>query len=369
MNDVNLAQDIYSDAQIQKMLRKDRTIRFEYLVRNQYNETIGALSNATGSISYDSTQGIMRTCNITAKRSELLDLTSVDNRIVPYFCLLAPNGHWLKWPLGVFIINPSAILQNKSMYITIEGFELSEIANAVKLENTLTCKAGSVYTSLITQRIASLYDYYSVTPNEMLTRPSDIEYEIGTTELDTINAMLNSINYYPLHFDEYGKALAIPYEFPENRSVQMEYSADNQSIIYDGVLQSTDLFSIPNRFVRYTNDSDSPMLRSVYTVEDAHIPSSTTARGRVITDVQSVQDIATQGSLDSYTRRAANNASQKTEVLEFTTALMPGHGFKNCLHVRCEDAGIDSKYIEYAWSMDLIVGGKMNHRCYKAVNV
>lgn len=368
MSEINLAQDIYTDAQVQKMLRKDRTIKFEYIIRNQYNETIGSLTNASGSISYDSSQGIMRTCRIRAKSSELISLASVDNRIVPYFCILAPNKHWLKYPLGVFIINPSSILQNKTTYIEVEGYDLGEIANDVKLENTLTCHAGAVYTSLITQRVASLYDMYSVEVDETLTRPNDIEYEIGTSELDTINAMLNSINYYPLHFDENGKAIAEPYMFPEHRNVEMTYLADANSIIYDGISQSTDLFSIPNRFIRYTNDADSPMLRAVYTVEDANIPSSTTARGRIITDVQEVKDIATQGSLESFTRRAAVNASQQTEYLQFTTALMPGHGFKNCIHVRCEDAGIDDKYIEYAWDMDLSVGGRMTHQCYKAVS-
>lgn len=369
MIDIDLSQDIYSNEQVQKMLRRDRTIKFEYLIRNQYNRTIGALSNATGSIAFDSSQGIMRTCMITAKKSELLSLSSVDNRIVPYFCILAPNGHWLKYPLGVFIINPSSILNNKSTYITVAGYDLGEIANDVKLENTLTCRAGDVYTSLITNRIGSLYTNYEVVVDSSLTRPSDIEYEIGTTELDTINAMLDSINYYPLFFDENGKAHAEPYIFPEQRRIQMEYSADNQSIIFDGVQQSTDLFSIPNRYVRYTNDSDSPALRSVYTVTDANIPSSTTRRGRVITDVQEVSDIATQASLDSYTRRAAITGSQQTEYLNFSTALMPGHGYKNCIHVRCEDADIDGKYIETAWNMDLSVGGTMTHQCYKAVNV
>lgn len=312
----------------------------------------------------------MRTCQISAKKSELLDLSSVDNRIVPYFCVLAPNGHWLKYPLGVFIINPASVLQNKAEYITVAGYDLAEIANAMKLTNTVTVPRNSVITSYILQRVTSCgYTNYEIQADEDLKRPSDIEYEIGSTELDTINAMLNSINYFPIYFDENGKAICEPYVFPESRRIQIEYSSDNMSIMHDGVARSTDLFTIPNKFVRYTNDSDSPMLRSEYTVTDENIPSSTTRRGRVITDVQEVSDIATQASLDALTRRAAINMSQATEQLVFTTALMPGHGYKNCIHVRCEDAGIDDKYIETAWDMDLRVGGAMTHTCYKAVNI
>lgn len=368
MKEIDLSQDIYSDSEVNQILKRDRTVKFEYMIRNQYNQTIGSLSNATGSISFDSSQGIMRTCNLTAKRSELITLSSVDSRIVPYFCVLAPNGHWLKYPLGVFIINPSSILQNKTEYITVEGYDLAEIANAMKLTNTVTCQKNSIITSHISQRVSAIYTNYEIETDSNLKRPSDIEYEIGMTELDTINQMLNSINYYPMYFDENGKAICEPYEFPETRKIQLEYSADNQSILHDGIKRSTDLFKIPNKFVRYTNDSDSPKLRSEYTVTDATIPSSTTARGRIITDVEAVSDIATQASLDSLTRRAAITKSQTTEELVFTTAIMPGHGYKNCIHVRCEEAGIDGKYIESSWEMDLEVGGVMTHTCYKAVN-
>lgn len=368
MKDIDLSQDIYSNDEVQKFLRSDRTVKYEYLIRNQYNQTIGSLSNATGSISFDSTREIMRTCNITAKKSELLKLSSVDNRIVPYFCILAPNGHWLKYPLGVFIINPNSVLQNKSTFINVEGYDLAQISNDIKLTNNLTIPEGTVYTSAISQRISSIYTYYDVVVNSSLTRPSTAEYEIGKTELSTINDMLNAINYYPLYFDENGKCYAEPYVFPENRKIQMEYSADNKSIMFDGVAQSSNLFGIPNKFIRYTNDPDAPPLRSEYTVTDANIPSSVTRRGRTITDVEEVKDVSTQEALDSLTRRAAITKSQVTESLTFSTVNMPGHGYKNCIHVRCEDADIDNKYIEYAWSMELVVGGKMTHQCYKAVN-
>lgn len=368
MNDINLAQDIYSDAEVRDMFLSNRTIKFEYVIRNQYNQTIGSLSNATGSISFDSTQSIMRTCSLTAKKSELISLQSVDNRIVPYICILAPNKHWLRYPLGVFIINPSSILRNKTEFITVEGYDLAQIAATNKLTSVLTYTQGTVITSEIKNRIGSMYSLYEVVEDEDLIRQSAIEYEIGNAEIDVINAMLNSINYYPMYFDEYGKAYAEPYIFPESRQIQMTYSTDKKSIIYDGIAQASDLFSIPNKFIRYTNDSDSPMLRSEYTVTDENIPSSTTARGRVITDVQAVSDVCSQEALDSLTRRAAILGSQKTDTLEFSTLLMPGHGYKNAIQFRCEDAGIDAKYIETAWDMELEAGGRMTHKCQKAVN-
>ena len=369
MNDINYAQDIYTHEQVDKMLRSNREVRYEYIIRNQYNKTIGSLTNVSGSISFDSTNEIMRTCSLKAKRSEILDINTVDERIVPYFCVLAPNGRWLKYPLGVFIINPSAQLNNKSVYVSVQGFDLAQIALDIKLENTATYMKGSVYTSSISNRLGAIYTNYDVVADTSLTNLADVEYEIGSSEIETINAMLNAINYYPLYFDENGMAHAEPYIFPEDRRVQIQYSTDGKSIIYDGVSQSSNIFDIPNRFIRYTDDSDHEPLRSEVTVIDSTIPSSTVNRGRIITDIQSVDDIATQVALDNYTRRAAINASQHTESLEFETVNMPCHGFKNCLQVRCEDMNIDGKYIEYAWEMDLTIGGKMKHQCYKAVAI
>ena len=369
MNQIDFSQDIYSHEEVMAMLRRDREVKYEYVVRNPSNQTIGSLSNATGSISFDSTREIMRTCSITAKREEILQLSSVDHRIVPYFCIMAPNHHWLKYPLGVFIINPSAALNNKSVYIDVEGYDLAQIANDVKLEDAAFYAAGTVYTSSVANRIGGLYENYDVTSNPSLTNPADVEYEIGDSEISVINSMLDAINYYPLYFDENGVARAEPYIYPEDREVELEYSADNKSVIFDGVRQATNLFQIPNRFIRYTDDSDHDPLRSVVTVTDPSIPSSTVNRGRIITDIESVDDVATQVTLDNLTRRAAIAASQHTETLQFTTVNMPGHGYKTCLQFRCEDMDIDAKFIETAWDMELIPGGQMQHTCVKAVTI
>lgn len=369
MNNIDFAQDIYTHEQVDKMLRRNREVRYEYIIRDKFNNTIGSLTDASGSISFDSTTEIMRTCSLKAKKSELLDINLIDERIVPYFCLKTPNNRWIKYALGTFIINPSAQLKNRSVYISVQGYDLARIALDRKLEDTVTYLAGAVYTSSISNRLGAMYVNYDVVSDTSMVNPTDTEYEIGTSEIQTINSMLNAINYYPLYFDENGLAHAEPYIFPENRKVQLQYSADNQSIIHDGVSLTSNLFEIPNRFIRYTDDSDHEPFRSVVTVTDPTVPSSTVNRGRIITDVQAVDDIATRTALENYTRRAAITASQRAEELIFETVNMPGHGFKNCLQVRCEDMDIEGKYIEYAWSMDLSAGGRMKHQCYKAVTI
>lgn len=367
MNNVDLAQDIYTHEQVIDILCNNREVRYEYIIRDKFNKTIGSLTNVSGSISFDSTSEVMRTCSLTAKRSELLDINTVDERIIPYFCVLAPNGKWLKYPLGVFIINPQGVLNNKAVYISVEGYDLGKIALDTKLESTQTYTQNTIYTSSIANMVGGLYTLYDVVENATLRNPTTVEYEIGSTQIEVINSMLNAINYYPLYFDNYGKAHAEPYIFPEARKIQIIYADDSKSVLLDGITKHTNLFETPNRFIRYTNDSDHEALKSIVTVTSADIPSSTVNRGRIITDIESVDDIATQSALDNLTKRAAINASQQVETVEFSTLAMPCHDYKNCIQLKCDDIGIEGKYIETAWEMELTPGGNMTHTCQKAV--
>ena len=86
-------------------------------------------------------------------------------------------------------------------------------------------------------------------------------------------------------------------------------------------------------------------------------------------DSESVDDIATQEDLDNYVKRVALSAMQETETLKFETLNMPGHGYLNSLQVQCELYGVDAKYIEVGWEMDLSAGGKMKHICERILNI
>ena len=95
---------------------------------------------------------------------------------------------------------------------------------------------------------------------------------------------------------------------------------------------------------------------------------STVSRGRVITDIESVRDIADKSSLDAYVQRimAEKKVYQK---LIFETLNMPMHETNDCLYVDVNSLGAYGKFIETAWEMNLTIGGKMRHVCRKAVSI
>lgn len=366
---MNIATNIYSEEYLLKhLLASNRTVWYEYTVSDKNNKTLGLLNIESGVVSFDSTAEVMRTFNGSVKNSDLLNINTVDERIVPWMCLRLPDKNVVKWPLGRFLVNPAEDGQNGSRMVTITGYDLGKIALDDKAENRTLVEAGMIYTSAVAQLLGTIYSNLNIEASAK-TKTFSQEWEIGTRKLEIVNTLLSGINYNPLHFDEYGKGIVDAFVFPESKSVEITYSANDRSIILDGFSKRSNKFEVPNKFVRYTENVDSEYLISVYTNDSSNNPYSTVSRGRVISDVASVNNIATQTDLDAYTRRIALSAMQSTESLEFSTLNMPGHGFKNCLHVKCDMYGVDDKYIETGWEMELVNGGTMKHKCERVISV
>ncbi|MCM1467504.1 MAG: hypothetical protein NC086_05100 [Alistipes sp.] len=366
---MNIAASGYSEAELLKYLfSRNRTVWYEYTVADVNDKTIGKLDMESGKVSFDSRREIMRTFSASARKSQLLDINVMDERIIPWLCLRLNNGDVIKWALGRFIVQPSQSCEQAVSMINVTGYDLSKIAYDDKVAGRYYVPAGSVYTSTVAQLLGSLYKNLNV---EFLakTKQADQEWEIGTSKLTIANELLSSINYNPFYFDEYGNGIIEEYINPANRPVELAYSTVNNSIFLDSVDIETNRFDIANKFIRYTENVDSRYLISIYENNDVNSPYSIVNRGRTIVDAEMVNDIATQADLDSYTIRAALSKMQSAEVLTFHSLNMPGHGYQNSLYVECGLYGIDNKYVEISWEMELKTNGTMRHVCERVLNV
>lgn len=366
---MNLKQGFYTNEDIWNYLCADkRKVHYEYSVQDNDGKILGWLSECSGRISFDSTQSVMRTFSGTAKKSELLDINLIDERIMPWFCLTLPNGEVLKYPLGKFIISPAFITKEPEVLVNITGYDMGKVALDDKCVSRIVSDSGSYYTNEIQTFLDEIYPSYEVTASERV-RSAAFEWDPGTNKLQIINDILTSLNYYSLHFNEYGIPKAIPYVFPENREVEAYYKIGPQSVIFPGMSLDSNRFEIPNKFVRYVENVDAEYLISSYINANPNNIFSTVNRGRTIVNIESVRDIASQEELDDYVKRCAVAVMNVNENIEFRTLNMPGHGFKNCLFVDNGQAGIIGKYIETGWEMNLTIGGEMVHRCIKAEGI
>ena len=365
---MNIATGIYTEEELLKALyNNSREVYYRYTIFNTQNQMLGYLEIEDGQVSFDSGNDVMRTFTGSTRASDLFNLTSTDFYLIPWMCLKYRNDI-VKWPLGKFLVHPSENYQNNMSIINITGYDLGKIALDDKSDTRIYAAPTAVYTSLASQIAGTMYSQLDVDAS-VKTNPSALEWEIGTEKLKIINELLTSISYNPLYFDESGVGHMNEYVEYSERDIERVYEDSEQSIIIDGLANSTNKFEIPNKFIRYVENPDADYLISVYTNTDSASPYSTVSRGRTIVDSASIDNIATQGDLNSYVRKIAAEKMQSVETLEFTTLNMPGHGFKNCLLVAVTSYGINNKYIEVGWEMDLSRGGSMRHRCEKVVNV
>lgn len=365
---MNLAQGKYTQKEVlEELFSNERKIHYEYSVQDNAGKHLGWLSNCDGRISFDATSSIMRTFSGTAMKCEILDINMIDEKIVPWFCMKIA-GDILKYPLGKFIISPSFAVNGSEKYVAINGYDLGKIALDDKVISRIVKHKDNFYTNELQEMLAELYPTYAVEMSEQ-KRMCTSEWSPGTSKLHIMNNIMTSLNYYPLHFDEYGVPIGKPYVFPESQHIDMYYRMDKKSIILPDSNLSSNRFEVPNKFVRYVENTESDYLISTYVNDDPNNKFSTVSRGRTIVDIKSVSDIASQEELDGYVKRCAAAAMAVTDEITFKTLNMPGHGFKNCLFVEVDDLAIREKVIEVGWEMDLRIGGEMLHKCTKVVSV
>lgn len=365
----SLAQSEYTHEEVLRMLESDRLINFRYELLDKNEIKLKDLENVSGSIRFDSTQEIMGTASFTIREIEGVDLRTVDLRIRPFFRFKAPKG-WLEYPLGIYIMSsPKRSIQSSRVQQQVDCYDYSTILKEDKFTTRLFIAAGTNYVTQIRNILTDSGVKKTNIETSILTASKGLEFEIGTSKLEVINSLLTAINYEPLHFDNRGYAVSRRYIEPLNRRTEQAYQTNDKSIIKSGASQSVDIYNVPNIFVRYTDDPDGDELRSEYINDSVGSVISTVNRNRNVVDIESVNDIADQSTLNDLVRRVAIEKSQTYDAITLPTALMPHHSYRDCVYVGEDGLGVGNKYIEYAWDMDLSIGGTMSHTLKRVVKL
>ncbi|USL89260.1 minor tail protein [Bacillus phage vB_BceS_LY1] len=376
---ISLARNGYTEKEVKQVLHGalgTRSVSFRYELLNKNNVFKSELFNITSAaIDYGVFNDIRRTAKFRLQEFAAIPIDFLSDRIRPVMIVDMPamNGKAkgkIEFPLGVFIMaSPERIDEDNGITRDIEAYDLSLILVEDKVTDMYTVTAGTNYKDAIVEilRSAGITDYAIEDINK--TVPRDLQFEVGTSKYAIINSLATNINYTPILVDVNGTFTCRPYVLPQDRSVDYVYDDSELSIIMRGVSEELDTFNIPNRWIIVRTNSEEEPLRSVYTNTSPDSPTSTVNRGRVIADYRELEDIADQAALDDYTKRIASNASQVFGKSKFTTALMPMHDYHDVIQLKYSKLGIDDKYTETAWSMQLVAGGTMTHEIRKVVNV
>lgn len=357
----------YSHDQMDRILKSNRRVKYRFELLDKNEIAIREIS-ATGSINFNATADIQAGANFIVNEYELKGIDLVNARIRPYMQVMTPSGY-VDYPLGIYLISsPNRQSDGISVVRQLECFDKCVILNEDKFTNRYYIQKGKLYTQAINEILESAMIFnHDISPS-IFTTTTELEFEVGTTKLKAINQLLQAINYTPIWFDVNGFARSSVYVTPSKRNEEYSYLTDEQSITFVGVEQNIDTFNIPNIIIRYTSNTESNYLYAKYVNDNPASKLSTITRGRNVVDCATVSDIANQATLEQYVKRLADEQTLYEEI-SFDTANMPHHTYMDCLQIQNKELDINNTYIEYEWTINLEIGGKMNHKCKRTVNL
>lgn len=367
-----------------------RFIRFRYDLLDRNDAKLGTLLNVeSGQVEMNSLNSIKRTAQFTLRESEADDIDFLNHRIQPFVEMKLPDkfvqnadgsrvllsGAWIEFPLGVFLLSsPKRVEQGYQVFRDVEAYDGTVILEEDKFIDRYTVRAGTKYTDAVVDILQGAgISKFNITASDR-TLPNDIEYEPGTQKSKPIADFLTAINFTQLYVDEYGYFTAHAYVSPSDRQPTQSYNEDQFSVLFNGMEEELDLYSVPNSFVAVYTSTDSTSdnqisLVSKLTNDNPDSITSTVNRGRTIVDYRKVNEIADQAALDEYVERIAFEASQIFGKVRFQTAIMPVHGFQDVLYLQNERLGITGKYSETSWKIPLKAGAQMDHECRRVINI
>lgn len=271
--------------------------------------------------------------------------------------------------LGVFLPASVQIAENEtSRTVRVEAYDRSWRVRDTYTETQLTIPAGTNYIQAVEQLLTACGIGLIVkTPSSAVLAEDRADWGIGTSHLVIVNQLLGEINYNPLWFNALGYAVLEPASEPT--AVNIEHTLDDtqvRSLMLPKITKETDIYSAPNVIICICSNADKsgPM---VATSENTNpqSPISIARRKRRIARVVQVDNIADQTELQAYADRLRNETMITGETIAVQTALLPGFGVDDVTAIRYGD--LFAVCLEKAYTMDLQVGGLMQHTLEKVV--
>ncbi|MBP1971574.1 hypothetical protein J2Z83_003725 [Virgibacillus natechei] len=281
------------------------------------------------------------------------------------------EGGWVSFSLGIFLLSsPTQVEEGKSVYRDIEAYDKLLILQEDKVTDRYTISAGTSYYDAMVDILESAGADKINIENDDKVINNDKEWDPGTEKLRILNDLVSDLNFTQLWVDEYGYFRTSGYQSPQNAPTDYIYEDDELSVTLEGMEEELDLFDLPNVFnVVVANPDTEEEFTSIVENTNPNHPRSIPRLGRRVVRFEEKDDIADQDSLDGHVERLASNASQIYGKVKFDTAIMPFHSYSNVIRVRNSVLGIDHKFAETSWSIDLEAGSDMSHEMRRVVSL
>ncbi len=335
---------------------------FKYQLLNSNNEYIRDIESVeSANVTYSALSRLKQKATVSVTLDKMSKI-NINNRIRIIHVL-----NDVETSLGTFLMTtPVQEVNSLFKIVSIECYSTLWLLDANKTTGRMVVGVGTNVVNEV-KRLLAGYGVQVLIDNSTKTTSVTREWEIGTPILDICNDLLQSINYTSLYVNPSGDYIAKPYEMPADRFVDFEYREDDiANIVENNLTSELDYFNVPNVFVKYVNNPDTPDLIAVYENTNPQSPTSTANRPKNVHS-EEVSDVSDVQTLMDMCKRDLENATSKYHKVTIQTAINPEHGYMNTIFLNLN--GISGKFTETDWDIDCITGGVMTHQLRESVVV
>lgn len=328
--------------------QRSATFRF-HLINGLTGQNLGDIHPLRGAqLTHDTSRTIKRQLSLNLGVDDTAAINPVTDRVYVYMVL----GDGTQWPLGRYMFT------DKTSQLFSSGRLSNVVLNdemfLVDQEIILGFDGGLTVVGAIQNVLSGLPVTAVLESSPFGTAQS---WAQGSMRGQILEALSVAGDYFSPWFGNDAKLHFIRTFNPANQVPQFDYDAGHQ-VVRGTIVQSTNLLTAPNRFVVISNTSveDTPIV-GVATVSQA-APNSFANRGFYITETQNLQ----LTTADQATGVAAGLAQRNTifETVNLNTPPDPRHDSYDVIQWQ------GARWLELAWTMQLVEGGTMSHLLRKA---
>jgi hypothetical protein len=298
-----------------------------------------------GTLSHDTTRTIKRQLTLNLGVADTLAVDPLVDRIDVSMAL----GDGTVFPLGRYMFT------DQSMAISTAGKRSNVVLND---EMFLVDQQLTIGVNGVGQGVTALIEaVLNPLPLDMVVEASPFisaeSWSMGTGRGQVLESLAVSGDYLAPWFGNDRKIHFIRSFDPARSIPDLDFDAGNK-VLREGIVQSSDLLTAPNRFIVISNSATDQQVPVVGVADiPPSAPHSLANRGFVIAQVQDLQ----LSSASQAFAVAQNLAHRQTifETVTLSTAPDPRHDSYNVVRWQGEN------WLELAWTMELGEGGTMSH--------
>lgn len=344
--------------------QRSSTFRFDVVdgITNARLGSVTPLRDTVPSLSHDTTRTIKRTLTMAFGKDDTASLDTINNRILPYMVFSDTE----EYPLGRYMF--SDITRQKFTSGKLSDVSLVDESFIIDQPIERSFTVGDVTEGEDSGSILQYGLSVNVAMNKLLRDiniPKQFEetnvsvtgdWSFGTSRMKILEDLATQGGFFSPWMDNTGTLRLIVAFEPADRDPEFDFDTSN-TVKYESIAESDDLLSAPNRIIVVNNQASTLPVVGTYDIPNS-APHSIFNRGFVIADIRDMQVLSSV----SANIIARNIGIRETVFERVTLNTAPDPRFDSYNVIQWDR----SKWLELAWSMQLIEGGDMQHVMRKA---